>query len=59
MMSFKGRLVLINCVNTATATNFLTMFLPDPWMTKKFDKLRRNFLWAPEDENVADGDVDV
>jgi hypothetical protein len=55
MMSFKGRVVLINSVITATATYFLTVFPPDPWMTTKFDKLRRSFLWAPEEENVSGG----
>jgi hypothetical protein len=55
MMSFKGRLILINSVITATATYFLTAFPPTPWLSKQFDKLRRKFLWAPEDEIVSGG----
>jgi hypothetical protein len=55
MMSFKGRLVLINSVIIATSTYFLTAFPPTPWLSKQFDKLRRNFPWAPEDKIVSGG----
>jgi hypothetical protein len=44
MMSFKGRIILINSVITATATYFLTIFPASAWLIQKFDKLRRNFL---------------
>jgi hypothetical protein len=44
LMSFKGRLILINSVVTATATYFLTIFLASAGFIQKFNKLRRNFL---------------
>jgi hypothetical protein len=50
MMTRKGRLTLVNSVVTATATYFLTIFPAEKWMIKKFDRLRRNFLWNPDDE---------
>ena len=50
LMTRKGRLILINSVETATATYFLTIFPAEKWMIKKFDKLRRNFLWTPDEE---------
>ena len=50
LMNRKGRLALINSVITSTATYFLTVFPAERWMIKKFDKMRRNFLWAPDDE---------
>jgi hypothetical protein len=56
-MSFKGRLILINSVVTATATYFLTIFPASAGFIQKFDKLRRNFLWAPNEEIVAGGQV--
>lgn len=49
-MNRKGRLALINSVITSTATFFLTVFPAEKWMIKRFDKLRRTFLWAPDDE---------
>jgi hypothetical protein len=53
MMSFKGRLILINSVITATATYFLMIFPASAGFIQKLDKLRRNFLWAPDEETVA------
>lgn len=53
LLNRMGRLVYINSVVTATATFFLTVFPPDKWLTKKVDKLRRNFLWCAEDESVG------
>ncbi|KAM0882066.1 hypothetical protein ACQ4PT_032540 [Festuca glaucescens] len=50
MMTRKGRLTLINSVVTSTATYFLTVFNPEKWMIKKFNKLIRNFLWTPDEE---------
>ena len=50
MMTRKGRLILINSVATATATYFLTVFPAEKWMIKKFDQLRRNFPWSPDEE---------
>ncbi|KAM0917777.1 hypothetical protein ACQ4PT_009218 [Festuca glaucescens] len=50
LMNRKGRLILINSVITSTATYFLTVFPAEKWMIKRFDKLRRNFLWAPDEE---------
>lgn len=50
LLNRKGRLALINSVLTATATYFLTVFQPDKWMIKRFDRLRRNFLWSPDEE---------
>lgn len=49
-LSRKGRLALINSVLTSTATYFLTVFPGDKWLIKRLDKLRRNFLWAPDEE---------
>jgi hypothetical protein len=40
LMNHKGRLILINSVITATATYFLTIFKPDPWLTKKLNTMR-------------------
>ncbi|XP_073358986.1 uncharacterized protein [Aegilops tauschii subsp. strangulata] len=45
LMNKTGRLQLINSTLTATATFFLTSFAPHKWAVKKFDRLRRNFLW--------------
>lgn len=45
-----GRLVLINSVLTATTTYFLTVFPADSWAIKKMDKMRRNFLWAGDEQ---------
>jgi hypothetical protein len=56
-LNHKGRVTLINSVLTATATYFLTVFPPAPWLVKKFNTLRRNFLWAPDDEQVSGGSV--
>jgi hypothetical protein len=53
-LNHKGQVTLINSVITATATYFLTIFKPDPWLPKKFNTLRCSFLWAPE-ENKASG----
>ena len=50
MMNRKGRLALMNSVITSTANYFLTVFPAEKWMIKKFDKMRRNFLWAPDEE---------
>ncbi|KAM0835188.1 hypothetical protein ACQ4PT_063102 [Festuca glaucescens] len=50
LMTRKGRLALINSVLTSTAIFFLTVFPGDKWMIKRFNKLRRNFLWAPDEE---------
>lgn len=50
LMNRTGRLDLINSVLTATITYFLTSFSPNGWFTKKFDKLRRNFLWNTDEE---------
>jgi hypothetical protein len=55
LMSHKWRLILINSVITATATYFLTIFKPNPWLTKKLNTMRRSFLWALEDEQVSGG----
>jgi hypothetical protein len=54
-LNHKGRVTLINSVITATATYFLTMFKPDPWLLKRFNTLRRSFLWAPEEDKVSGG----
>jgi hypothetical protein len=54
MLAHKGRITLINSVITATATYFLTAFPADPWFINKMDKIRRAFLWTPDDE-VAKG----
>jgi hypothetical protein len=54
-LNHKGRVTLINSVITATATYFLTIFKPDPWLSKKFNSLRRSFLWAPEEDQVSGG----
>jgi hypothetical protein len=50
LMSKKGRLTLINSVITSIATYFLTIFPAEKWMIKSFNKLRRNFLWTPDEE---------
>lgn len=50
LLNRTGRLDLINSVLTATITFFLTVFAPNGWFTKKFDKLRRNFLWNADEE---------
>ena len=50
LLNRKGRLALINSVLTATATYFLTIFPPEKWMIKRFNRLRRNFLWSPDEE---------
>jgi hypothetical protein len=55
ILNHKGRVTLINSVITATATYFLTIFKPDPWLSKKFNSLRRSFLWAPEEDQVSGG----
>jgi hypothetical protein len=55
LLNHKGRITRINSVVTSTATYFLTVFPPDPWLIKKFNTLRRNFLWAPEEERVSGG----
>jgi hypothetical protein len=49
-MNRRGRLALINSVVTATATYFLMVFPAEKWMMKKFDRLRRVFLWDPDGE---------
>jgi hypothetical protein len=54
MMSFKGRLILINSVVTVTATYFLTIFPASAGFIQKLDKLR-SFLWAPDEETIAGG----
>jgi hypothetical protein len=56
-LNHKGRVTLINSVLTAMATYFLTVFPPVPWLVKKFNTLRQNFLWAPEDDQVSGGSV--
>ena len=50
LLNRKGRLALINSVLTATTTYFLTIFPPEKWMIKRFNRLRRNFLWSPDEE---------
>jgi hypothetical protein len=50
LMNRMGRLDLINSVLTATITFFLTSFASNGWFKKKFDKLRRNFLWSADEE---------
>jgi hypothetical protein len=50
LMSKKGRLTLINSVITSIATYFLMIFPAEKWMIKSFNKLRRNFLWTPDEE---------
>jgi hypothetical protein len=50
LMNRTGRLDLINSVLTATITYFLTSCSPNGWFTKKFDKIRRNFLWNTDEE---------
>jgi hypothetical protein len=52
LMSRKGRLILVNSVLTSSMTYFLTIFDPPKWMTKKIDRIRRNFLWCGE-ENAS------
>jgi hypothetical protein len=50
MLNRRGRLALINSMVTTTASYFLTIFPAEKWMTKEFDRLRRNFLWSPDEE---------
>lgn len=50
LLNRTGRLDLINSVLSATITFFLTSFAPSGWFTRKFDKLRRNFLWNADEE---------
>jgi hypothetical protein len=50
LMSKKGRLMLINSVITSIATYFLMIFPAKKWMIKSFNKLRRNFLWTPDEQ---------
>jgi hypothetical protein len=35
---------------TATTTYFLTIFPAEKWMKKKFEWLRRSFLWSSHEE---------
>jgi hypothetical protein len=46
-------LTLINNVITTTATYFLTIFPAESWMVKEFNKIRRNFLWTPDQQAVG------
>jgi hypothetical protein len=50
-------ITLINSVIKATATYFLTIFKLDPWQVKKFNTLRRSFLWAPEEDKVLEKEM--
>jgi hypothetical protein len=54
-LNHKGRVTLINSVITATAIYYLNIFKPDPCLLKKFNTLRRSFLWAPEEEKASGG----
>jgi hypothetical protein len=51
-MNKKGRLTLINNVITSIATYFLAIFPTKKWMIKSINKLRRNFLKTPDEENI-------
>lgn len=50
LMAKPGRLALINSVLTSMATYFLTRFAASKWAIKRLDKIRRNFLWAADEE---------
>lgn len=48
-LSFGGRLTLINSVLTALPTYWMSMFRLPEWVSKKIDRIRRDFLWSGPD----------
>jgi hypothetical protein len=53
LMNKKGRLTLINSVITSITTYFVTIFPTEKGMIKSFNKLRRNFIKTPDEENIG------
>ncbi|KAJ3703992.1 hypothetical protein LUZ61_007697 [Rhynchospora tenuis] len=45
MLSFAGRLILLNSCLTALPIYFMSVFCLPKWVVKEIDKIRRNFLW--------------
>ncbi|KAJ1690173.1 hypothetical protein LUZ63_014328 [Rhynchospora breviuscula] len=45
LLSYAGRLVLVNACLTAMPLFFMSAFLVPKWVTKEIDKLRMRFFW--------------
>ena len=50
LLSFGGRLVLINSVITHIPIFFFSYFWAPTWFVKRVDSLRRSFLWKGKKE---------